>query len=254
MDSRKIVIVNTKTQRKSVIETAATTLGELKTALKEAGIDYTGMTFYEGISKIELKQDDSVLPHDVPYKGTTTNNLVFMLTNTNKNIKSGADRKQLYADIKNLHLENKVKEIYGKNYTQVSSLELTDVILRYGNNADKASEKAVNEAYTKQEADSKIAAFIAQKANTSSLEDSIMNLRNAVVELTAAVYDIANDADIDSGTYDSVIDNINNAKAFLNKIYKDSGATDSNKKEKKENKVVSPYSDSEIDDIINGMK
>ena len=86
METRKITIVSTKTQKKSVIMSAATTLAELKSDLTQNGIDYDGMTFYEGVSKVELKNDTSVLPHDVPYKGQTTNELVFMLTNTNKTI------------------------------------------------------------------------------------------------------------------------------------------------------------------------
>lgn len=89
MESRKITIVETKNQRKSTIMSAATTLAELKNDLRANGIDYSGMTFFEGISKVELKNDASVLPHDVPYKGTITNELVFMLTSTNKKIRSG---------------------------------------------------------------------------------------------------------------------------------------------------------------------
>ena len=90
MDARKITVVQTKNQKKSVIMSAATTLAELKSDLRANGIDYDGMTFFEGTSKVELKNDASVLPHDVPYKGTVTNELVFMLTNTNKKIRSGA--------------------------------------------------------------------------------------------------------------------------------------------------------------------
>lgn len=89
MEARKIVIVQTKNQKKSVVMTAATTLGELKEALRETGIDYEGMTFYEGLSKTELKHDDAILPHDIERNGVVTNELVFMLTNTDKKIKSG---------------------------------------------------------------------------------------------------------------------------------------------------------------------
>ena len=102
MQSRKITVVQTKNQKKSVIMSAATTLAELKNDLRANGIDYDGMTFFEGTSKIELKNDASVLPHDVPYKGTVTNELVFMLTNTNKKIRSGAatmSRAEAYSTI-----------------------------------------------------------------------------------------------------------------------------------------------------------
>ena len=89
METRKITIVSTKSQSKKVIMSSATTLAELKSDLRQNGIDYEGMSFFEGTSKVELKNDASVLPHDVPWKGTVTNELVFMLTNTNKKIKSG---------------------------------------------------------------------------------------------------------------------------------------------------------------------
>ena len=48
MEARKITIVSTKTQKKSVIMSGAETLGELKNDLRNAGIDFEDMTFYEG--------------------------------------------------------------------------------------------------------------------------------------------------------------------------------------------------------------
>ena len=90
MDVREILVANTKTQKRYKVNTDATTLGELKAALDAQGIDYAGMTFTEGISKTQLTSDDSQLPTNVMYKGTPTNNLVMLLTNTTKNISSGA--------------------------------------------------------------------------------------------------------------------------------------------------------------------
>lgn len=128
MEARKIIVFQTKTQRKSVIMSAATTLRELKRDLSANNIDYSGMTFYEGTSKIELKTDDSVLPHDVPYKGQITNELVFMLTNTNKKVKSGVDRAWLFSEIKRLGLQKACLEKFGKNFTQCKSPDLNDLI------------------------------------------------------------------------------------------------------------------------------
>ena len=45
MEARKIVVVQTKNQKKSVIMSAATTLAELKSDLRANGINYDGMTF-----------------------------------------------------------------------------------------------------------------------------------------------------------------------------------------------------------------
>lgn len=38
------------------------------------------------------------------------------------------NRKELYVEIKKLQLENEVKELFGRNFTQVSSAALNDVI------------------------------------------------------------------------------------------------------------------------------
>lgn len=133
---REILIANTKTQKRSKITTSATTLGELKTDLRAAGIDFSGMTFTEGISKTQLLSDDTQLPQNVIYKGQPTNNLVILLTNTKKNIASGVlSRKEAYNLIKQNSLENAVKTKFGRNFTQVPTLDLIKFI---GTNAKKS--------------------------------------------------------------------------------------------------------------------
>ena len=131
MEARKITIVSTKTQSKSVIMSSATTLGDLKSDLRANNIDYHDMTFYEGLSKVELKDDNAILPHDIPYRGTVTNELVFMLTNPTSKIKSGADRYTLYSTIKENGLKGKCLEEYGKNYTNCSTAHLENLISKY---------------------------------------------------------------------------------------------------------------------------
>ena len=130
MEARKITIVSTRNQKKSVIMSAATTLAELKADLRQNGIDYDGMTFYEGTSKVELRDDASVLPHDVPYKGQLTNELVFMLTNTNKKIRSGADmsRADAYAAIKAKGLQEECVKRFGKNFTMCKTADLVALV------------------------------------------------------------------------------------------------------------------------------
>lgn len=130
MKARKITIVSTKNQEKSAIMSSATTLGELKRDLDSANIDYQDMVFYEGVSKTELINNDSVLPHDIPYKGQTTSELVFMLTVPNKKIRSGAmDRKELYALIKEYNLQKACLEEYKKDYTKCKSEDLLKLIV-----------------------------------------------------------------------------------------------------------------------------
>lgn len=149
MEARKITIVSTKTQKKSVIMSSAETLSQLKADLDAAGIDYEDMTFFEGTSKTELKSNESVLPKNVPYTNRTTgetkitNELVFMLTNTNKKIKSGAaSRASLYAEIKGLGLQDECKAMFGKNYTNCST---KDLIILVESHAPMAQEPTVIE-------------------------------------------------------------------------------------------------------------
>lgn len=137
--TREILIANTKTQKKSKLNSEATTLGELKNEMDAAGIDYTGMTFTEGITKTQLINDDSQLPQNVMYHGQATNNLVILLTNTKKNIASGAmSRKEAYQVIKDNELQDAIKEEFGRNFTQVPTSDLEVFI---NNNTDPSEDE-----------------------------------------------------------------------------------------------------------------
>lgn len=135
--NREILVANTRTQRRDKVVTDATTLGELKSALTSAGIDFSGMTFTEGISKTQLLDDATQLPQNVMYKGNPTNNLVILLTNTKKNIASGAmSRQEAYAAIKANSLQEEVKRVFKRNFTQVPTEALETFLAK--NNAIEA--------------------------------------------------------------------------------------------------------------------
>lgn len=135
MEARKILFVMNNSSSQKSIMSEAETLGALKADMRRAGINYDNMTFYEGRTRTELKDNTSVLPTNVPVaaKGTTpattTNDLVFMLTTANKKIRSGAgDRPSAYAKIKQLGLQDACKAKYGKNFTQCSTSDLEALI------------------------------------------------------------------------------------------------------------------------------
>lgn len=129
MEARKITIVTTNSNNKEVIMSSATTLGELKADMREKRIDYEGMTFYEGLSKTELTEDASLLPHDIPYKGTTTNELVFMLTTPNKKIKSGAmTRAEAYDIIRKKNLGDECMKRFGQHFTRCKTVDLIKLV------------------------------------------------------------------------------------------------------------------------------
>ena len=142
MEARIITVKTTGSQETKEIMSNATTLAELKADLRANGIDYEGMTFYEGVSHTELKTDAAVLPTNVPYRGTITNNLVFLLTKTNKNIRSGMTRTEAYSLIKTRNYEAEIKALFGKNYTNCGTVDLVNFI------TDKAVDACQNPVTT----------------------------------------------------------------------------------------------------------
>ena len=174
MESRKITIVLSSTQDKKTIMSNATTLGELKRDLDENQISYTGMTFYEGLTKTELKNDESILPTNVPYRGNVTNELVFMLSVPNKKINSGAsDRPELIKYLRDNNLTEELKKKTGKNYTITSTDDLRTFV---ANHQKTSSKKASVAAAPKKE--EKVADSSSVEQRLESLEKRVALLEN----------------------------------------------------------------------------
>ena len=151
MEARKILFVLSNSLNQKSIMSEAETLGALKADMRRAGIDYDGMTFYEGRTRTELKDNASVLPVNVPVpaKGTapatTTNDLVFMLTTANKKIKSGAlspERKNALEEIKAKGLGAAVTAKFGKNATQCKTPDLLAFLAEQSKPASQVAAKA----------------------------------------------------------------------------------------------------------------
>lgn len=231
MEARKITVVSTRNQKKSVIMSAATTLAELKADLRQNGIDYTGMTFYEGTSKVELKDDASVLPHDVPYKGQTTNELVFMLTNTNKKIKSGADmsRADAYAAIKANGLQEECVKRFGKNFTMCKTADLITLV----NEKSAPAKESVKETPAKEE---KVAETkkeeVKEQAGTAECVDT--KARAALSRLLTILTDNGTLEDDETEEIEDILGG--KVEVAASEDYKPSSA--------------SPYSDDEIDGMF----
>lgn len=220
METRKITIVATREQKKYVIDSAATTLGELKTDLDHVGINYDDMTFMEGLTRTEILRDDSLLPHDVERvnreTGETyvTNELVFMLTNTAKKISSGvvcADRKSCYSYIKEHGIQDAIQRTFGKNFTQVKT---EDLILFIKNLVAPAQVPAPE--------------------HTECVD---LKARKAIKILCEALFEY------DEYTFDEVFSEINGM--FAEKYCLCTS---------KEDKCNSPYSDDEINSMFAGLK
>lgn len=239
METRKITVVQTKNQKKSVIMSAATTLAELKNDLRANGIDYDGMTFFEGTSKIELKNDASILPHDVPYKGTITNELVFMLTNTNKKIRSGADamsRAEVYNAIKSMGLQDECVKKFGKNFTMCKTVDLIALIQSY--NTSKSTPKAETKKVEKTEASVNTSEVSVPTSSVNSNKECINLVAKAAISKLVEI--LENNDIIDSTEGDEVL---NILESTIEVISSDGCKP----------KPASPYSDNEISDMFAEM-
>ena len=180
MENREILVANTRTQRRDKIVTNATTLGELKSALTSAGIDFSGMTFTEGISKTQLLDDATQLPQNVMYKGNPTNNLVILLTNTKKNIASGImSRQEAYSAIKKHNLQDEIKEVFGRNFTQVATDALETFLAK--NNAVEVKIPTTASAGSDFDADM-------QKTLSKTEDDNISMLIEDIITDTPIMY------------------------------------------------------------------
>lgn len=180
METKKITVISTKNQSKTVIDSNALTLGDLKVELDNAGIDYKGMTFYEGITKTELIDDSSLLPKDVTYKGEVTNNLVFMLTVPNKKIGSGTtitSRKEIGIYFKkHKDIYDEFKETFHKNWTICKTSDIIDFI-------NDAESKKITKEGPKEEPKEVVEEEMPKVSNELSKRDLLLSIKALVDRL-----------------------------------------------------------------------
>ena len=163
-------------------KSTANTVAELKADLRKNGISTENMAIQEGLTKRKFNSDSDYLPHDVPYKGTSTNNLVFRITQKEKHISSGAGtpRAELYAKVKELNLQDKIKAKFGKNFTQCKGSDLEAVIAEASGNAVAPEHKPEDNA---KKADSKL---VEQSDSFKSCGDPV---KDAITVLTSKIVD-----------------------------------------------------------------
>lgn len=201
METRKVTIINSKTQSQKVIQDSkATTLGELKQEMRERGIDYIGMTFFEGHMRAELKDDAAPLPTNIPYKGQVVNDLTFMLTAPEKKVKSGAmSRAEAYTEIKKRNLQDVCVDKFGKNFTQCSTADLISLV-------EYHAEKVAASKAEKPKAEKPVDAAPAKMEEAPEAPATGCNCSKALAILTEALYE--NDT-IEEETYDAVMATLN---------------------------------------------
>lgn len=128
------------------------TLGELKSLLREKGIDYNNKEFVEGVTNTKLLSDDSQIPTNIPFKGQTTNDVFINILNKDTKIRSGIN----YSELSRGDLlraakpyATEIEATLGVNYTRAKSADIANFLMEKDSKNKPAPAKQVE---TKKEA------------------------------------------------------------------------------------------------------
>ena len=239
MEARKITVVNSMSQSSKTIMSGASTLGEMKNDLTANNITFNNdCSFTEGISRTALLNDDSQLPMNVTYRGNQTNELVILISATKSKISSGAfERSDLYYMIHNdVNLRLYILEQSGKNFTNISTAELNNLVNNYQEHHTLAHTVTPDE----EEDDSYQSDDVCSDEDDDD-EDS--DVRNDVYEALNEI-DCFDEADIN--LIMEFIKNFMEYKKHHGNMYSAASNTS-------DNGVSSSYSQDDLNDIINGV-
>ena len=192
----KATIVNNVENTTKVVELAdnVKTVSELKEAL---GI--SDGRIFEGTTHTDLVNDRSDLP-TLP-ENKVERGYVFFVSPSQTKTKNGAySRKECYSIIKERHLEDIVKNIYGRNFTQVATDALNKVITSWtvgsgSTPATPSTPHTTNNTTTDATDDvveKDIFLALADAITDESKKEDVIKMINAVFHNPYSVQDLAN--------------------------------------------------------------
>lgn len=239
MEARKITVVNSMSQSSKTIMSGASTLGELKNDLTANHITFNNdCSFTEGISRTALLNDDSQLPMNVTYRGNQTNELVILISATKSKISSGAfERSDLYYMIHNdVNLRLYILEQSGKNFTNISTAELNNLVNNYQEHHTLAHTVTPDE----EEDDSYQSDDVCSDEDDDDEDSDVIN----------DVYEALNEIDcFDETDINLIMEFIKNFMEYK----KHHGNIHSAVYNASNNGISSSYSQDDLNDIINGV-
>ena len=237
MEARKITVVNSMSQSSKTIMSGASTLGELKNDLTANHITFNNdCSFTEGISRTALLNNDSQLPMNVTYRGNQTNELVILISATKSKISSGAfERSDLYYMIHNdVNLRLYILEQSGKNFTNISTAELNNLVNNYQEHHTLAHTVTPDEEEDDYQSDD---------VCSDEDDDEDSDVRNDVYEALNEI-DCFDETDIN--LIMEFIKNFMEYKRHHGNMYSAASNTSNNG-------ISSSYSQDDLNDIINGV-
>lgn len=219
MATRKIIIVDSAASKKITLSGEFNTFGDVLTAARNNGVDTVNKDFMEGITKTIFNRADALLPTDIPYKGRTTNDLVFSVTASNKNIKSGHDRNELKVIIQTNNLSEAIKSMFNKPWTNCSNAELEQAVNNLCGASQTAEENDCNE--------------VDDCFFTKEYDTFVIGIAHLL-------------ANLDEETLESILQCVNEIEGNKEDLVATPKTTEVPE-------VESPYSDEELEDILNNL-
>jgi hypothetical protein len=174
----KVTVFSTKGQKQTIVETTATTWGELKKDLDIKGIQYDGMQAVVRETKGILKLDGAVLPKGLTVGDGVTDDFVLFLSPSKQTAGSINPDDMGYAELKTYIKEQRensdeAKDFFG-DYTHSTSVDLREMIQDW---LDSQPEEEVEV--------------------NDSVVNKVFNLLNEAVELMATIPGVKNNSQFD---------------------------------------------------------
>ena len=190
-------------------DVGVSTLGELKSLLREKGIDYNNKEFVEGVTNTKLLSDDSQIPTNIPFKGQTTNDVFINILNKDTKIRSGINyselsRGDLLRAAKPYAAE--IEATLGANYTRAKSADIAKFLMGKDNkNKPAPAEQVENKEEEPVKEAKKEGADVSKKLDM--LKDAVLFLANEI-DTTADVNGILSKWDtIETGAKEQAPEN-----------------------------------------------
>lgn len=239
----KVTVISSRNQGiKTTFESTAKTLGQLKDDFNDNNIEYEGLSIYEAISRTKLIDNDSVLPHDLDYRGQKTDDLLIYMT-PDKKISSGvlSKRQSLYAAIKSRNLADDIKKKYGKSYTNLSTIDLDHIVSGVSGTASSETPTQVEHIDSKSE-DLPERVVCDAVSSTTTIDDLLVKVNSLNDKLSNLVILLS---DYYNGDTDS--DEMSDS---LKTLEDDTDVPDGSTKSVG---LDSPFSDNDINDLIKSL-
>lgn len=169
------------------------TLGELKSLLREKGIDYNNKEFVEGVTNTKLLSDDSQIPTNIPFKGQTINDVFINILNKDTKIRSGI----IYSELSRGDLlraakpyATEIEATLGVNYTRAKSADIAKFLTEKDNKNKPATVKQAEPKKEEPVKETKKEAPVSAPTDSSEIIRKLNLLKAAIEGLADAVDEV----------------------------------------------------------------